>query len=621
MPSTAEKPEARARRESAPAPQAHVDVNAFLLEVADVVNTSLDLDTVLRRVSELIRRVIPYEIFAILLLNERNQTLRVRFQVGHPADAAERIRIRLGEGVTGQAALRREAVLVSDVTRVSNFIGTGADVRSELAVPLIIKNRVIGVIDVEAAQAGAFTDENKDLLTLIASRLAVGVENARLYTRVSKQAKSLSLLNEISRELTSILQLDELFNHIADRVAQLIDYQMFSILLIDAAGERLQHRFSVRFGENVAIKHDIPLTQGLVGHAARHREPVLVADVKRDPRYIPTNPETRSELVVPLVYKGREIGVLDLEHSRRGFFTEDHMRTMTTLAAQIAIAIENARLYERIAQEEKRLERDLSMAREVQSHLLPKTVPTLRNAELAARFLPARAIGGDLYDWVEYRSSSTEQSSGSGHDSSRTDKPVRKDGASAPDRLAIAIGDVSGKGAPAALYAALVSGFIRSHAVQQLGAAEMLTQVNTSLASRPIEAQFVSLAYAVWDDAARTMEIASSGLPRPIFCHKGEVERIQAIGLPLGLFPTADYDAIRIEAQPGDVFILFSDGLIDARNIAGELFGRDRIEKIVAENADKSAEDLVEILFTAVGTHAAGVEAFDDETVVAFKVR
>jgi sigma-B regulation protein RsbU (phosphoserine phosphatase) len=266
---------------------------------------------------------------------------------------------------------------------------------------------------------------------------------------------------------------------------------------------------------------------------------------------------------------------------------------MSTLAAQIAIAIENARLYERIAKEEKRLERDLAMARELQFHLLPKVVPVLRNANLAARFLPARAIGGDMYDWVPYRG----------------------------DRLGLAIGDVSGKGAPAALYAALVSGFVRSHSAQEPGAAEMLKLVNNSLVSRPIEAQFVSLAYAVWNDAKRTMEVASSGLPRPIFCRDGAVHKIEATGLPLGLFPGADYEAVRMESRPEDVFVFFSDGLIDARNMTGELFGRERIEQIVAENADKSAEDLVEILFAAVGTHAAGVEAFDDQTVVAFKVK
>jgi phosphoserine phosphatase RsbU/P len=144
-----------------------------------------------------------------------------------------------------------------------------------------------------------------------------------------------------------------------------------------------------------------------VGYAAQHRQAVLVRDVKKDSRYIETTAETRSELAVPLIYKDKVIGVLDLEHTKRGFFTDDHQRTVTTLAAQIAIAIENARLYEQIARQERRLEFDLAMARELQFRLLPQSLPKLANLEIAAKFSPARAIGGDLYDFLAYSQSRT----------------------------------------------------------------------------------------------------------------------------------------------------------------------------------------------------------------------
>ncbi len=341
-------------------PDVHARVEPLLLEVADVVNTTLDLDTTLRRVAELVRKVIEYEIFAILLLNEKTQELRFRFQVGYPPEVAERLRIKVGEGVTGIAAQRREALLIGDVTDNPQYISAVPNVRSELAVPLIVKNRLIGVMDLEALQANYFTEEHKELLTLIASRMAVGIENAQLHTRTTRQARTLVLLNEIARELTSILNLDALFNRIAELLSRLIDYQMFSILLLDPSGEKLQHRFSLRFRESIHLKHEVPLGQGLVGYAAQQKQAVLVPDVNKDPRYIKLNPETRSELAVPLIYKDNVIGVLDLEHTRRGFFTEDHKRAITTLAAQIAIAIENARLYEEIARQEKRLERDLA---------------------------------------------------------------------------------------------------------------------------------------------------------------------------------------------------------------------------------------------------------------------
>jgi len=568
-------------------------VDPLLLEVADVVNTTLDLDTTLRRVAELVRKVIDYEIFAILLLNEKAQELRFRFQTGYPREYTDRVRIKVGQGVTGRAAQLRQAVLVEDVTKEDGYIEAIPNVRSELAVPLVVKNRVIGVIDLEAREAGYFTEEHRRLLTLIGSRMAVGIENAQLYTRTTRQARTLLLLNEIARELTSILNVDELLKRIAELLNRIIDYQMFSILLVDEDGERLSHRFSLRFQESIHLKHDIPIGRGLVGVAAAEKTAVLVPDVSKDPRYVMANPETKSELAVPLIYKEKVIGVLDLEHTRRGFFTEDHKRTITTLAAQVAIALENARLYEQIAQQERRLERDLSLARELQMRLLPQIMPKVAHLDVAARFSPARAIGGDLYDFVNYSLS----------------------------RLGIVIGDVSGKGAPAAIYAALVSGILRSHAPIEPAPAEMLSAVNFSLAERRIEAQYVCLLYAVWDDQRRTLQVANSGLPRPLYIHDGKIEIIEATGLPAGLFDEAEYDEFTFKTKPDDMFVFFSDGILDARNRAGEMFGRAGVERVVASCTAQSPECVVNSLFQAVEEHAAGEDTFDDQTVVAIKVK
>jgi phosphoserine phosphatase RsbU/P len=568
-------------------------VESLLLDVADVLATSLDLDTTLRRVAEVVRRVIDYEIFAILLLNEKTQELRFRFHVGYPSEFAERGRIKVGEGVTGLAVQTRQAVLIDDVTKDPRYIEAVPNVHSELAIPLITKNRVIGVIDIEACEPSYFTEEHRRMLTLVASRMAAGIENAQLYTRTTKQARILLLLNEISRELTSILNLDELLGRIAELLRRLIDYQMFSILLLDSSGQKLQHRFSLRFNENIHLKHEIPLGRGIIGSAAESKHAVLVPDVSKDPRYIEANPETRSELSVPLIYKDKVIGVLDLEHTRRGYFTDDHKRTMTTLAGQLAIAIENARLYEEVERAERRLERDLALARELQGRLLPQSRPKLAHLDVAAKFVPARAIGGDLYDFIPYSMS----------------------------RLGIAIGDVSGKGAPAAIYAALVSGIIRSHAPIEPGAAEMLSAVNLSLAERRIEAQFVSIIYAVWDDEERTLTVANSGLPRPVYVHDEKIQIIEATGLPLGLFDEADYDELEFRMEPGDMFVFFSDGILDARNRQGEMFGRRRVENIIGECAEQTADCVVNQLFAAVSEHSAGVEAFDDQTVVCIRVK
>jgi sigma-B regulation protein RsbU (phosphoserine phosphatase) len=260
----------------------------------------------------------------------------------------------------------------------------------------------------------------------------------------------------------------------------------------------------------------------------------------------------------------------------------------------VAIAIENATLYEQIARQEKRLEQDLALARELQFRLLPQKMPTFQNAEVASRFAPARQVGGDLYDFVKY--------SGEGV-------------------TGIAVGDVSGKGAPAAIYAALVSGIARSLANEEPSAAGMLEAINLSLSERPIEGQYVSMIYAIWDDNQQLLQIANSGLPRPLHCRAGKLEEIQATGLPIGLFPNATYDELNLRGRAGDVFLFFSDGILDATSSAGEMFGRRRLENIARANAQRSAEEIVDAIFRAVSSHAEGVETFDDQTIVAIKVK
>ena len=182
-----------------------------MLEVADVVNATLNLDELLQHVAQLVQRMISYDIFAILLREPKSDVLRIRFSVGHPQEFAQKFRTHLGHGITGLAAQRGEAVLVNDVTAEPRYIEGVIGVRSELAVPLTVKNRVIGVLDIQAPQKDFFSPEHSRVLTLIASRIAIAIENARLYTRASQQAKLLTVLNEISRELTAILDLDVLF--------------------------------------------------------------------------------------------------------------------------------------------------------------------------------------------------------------------------------------------------------------------------------------------------------------------------------------------------------------------------------------------------------------------------
>ena len=213
----------------------------FLLRLADALNTTLDLNTLMHRVADLVRAVIDFKIFAILLINDRTHELWMRFQTGHTPEV-ERMRVRLGRGVVGQAAVQRKSILVPDVTVLENYIEANPHVRSELAVPLIVKNKVIGVLDIESELPEYFTVEHQRLLELTASRVAIAVENARLYTRVSRQAQTLTVLHEISRDITSILDPDDLLERIGVLMKRVIDFQMFTILLWNERTELYEHR-------------------------------------------------------------------------------------------------------------------------------------------------------------------------------------------------------------------------------------------------------------------------------------------------------------------------------------------------------------------------------------------
>lgn len=584
----------RPTSQSAPAP-IHVRIEPlqteFLVRLADALNTTLDLQTLLRRTADLIRAVIDYRIFAILLLNDRTNELRMRFQIGHTPEA-ERLRIRMGRGIVGQAAQTREPVLINDVSKTENYINANPEVRSELAVPLIVKNRVIGVIDIQSEQPNYFLPEHMHLLRLTASRIGQAIENARLYTRVARQAQTLQVLNEISRELTSILDLESLFERIGTLVRRIIDYQMFSIWIVEERDQMLENRYAVRFGERFYPDEKLPLNRGLVSAAIAERRLIHAPDVRKDPRYHMFNPETRSEMIVPLIYKGKVIGIIDIEHTRAHFFNEDHERALTTLSAQIAISIENARLYQRVTQQEQRLESDLAMAREVQLRLLPSVKPKHARAEFSARFLPARTLGGDLYDFIPYD----------------------------VNRSAIVLGDVSGKASPAALYAAMVSGIMRSEVTAKLSPSEMLKILNDSLLERRVDSQYVTMLFSVWDDENQTLQISNAGSVQPLFCREGEVDTIKAEGFPLALFPDVRYEEFTLSTQPGDSIVFYSDGIADAQSAEGDMFGTERLMAVVKKYQHKPANKMVEAIFHEVGKFQKGNERFDDETVVVLRV-
>jgi sigma-B regulation protein RsbU (phosphoserine phosphatase) len=564
----------------------------FLLEVSTLTSETLDLDELLESVADIVRRVIPHELFAILLYSERRKGLRIRYARGHREEIVENLIVGLGEGITGTSAQLKQPLLVDDVERDPRYLNAMDAVRSEMAVPMMARQQLVGVLDLQATTASAFSEQDVALLQLIASRIAAAIENARLYRRVDRQNRIRKTLSHLAHEFSSILDLDVLLSKIADSVKGLIDFDAFIILLVDEKRRKLVERFSRRYDEKAALG-SVPLDSGLTGAAARTGKPVLARDTLADSRYVEAYPGIRSEIAFPLILNHRVVGVMDLESERVGAFTEDHVRTLSLIAPQIAAAIENARLYQELAKRERETQKDLVAAQKLQSIIFPTEAPTIPGLDVGVQLKPARLVSGDLYDFFEYDDGSTM----------------------------LAFGDSSGKGAAAALYGALFSGLLRSLAPRRRSPAALLRTLNENLMERQVPAQYVTLLAMLWQSRERVFKIANAGSAPPLVCRGGEVLRPEVSGVPVGLLDNMEYEETEFEAQHGDVVLLYSDGISDQQDESGEDYGRRKLKRTLSACCEMNAQEIADRIIEDLEEFRGTIPVHDDQTLVVLKVK
>ncbi len=563
----------------------------FLLEVSSATAETLDLETLLANVATIVRQVIPHELFAILLYSERRKGLRIKYAQGHRQEIIRNLLIRLGEGITGAAASERQPVMVGDVLADPRYLNALDAVRSELAVPMVVRHKLVGVLDLQATAFDAFTPQDRALLQLIASRVGAAIDNARLYRRVERQNRTTRTLASMAQEFSSILKLDDLLEKIARNVKTLINYDSFIVMQVDESRGQLRSIYSQRFDKKAQLT-SLPLGQGITGAAASSRKPILAPDIAADDRYIETHAGIRSEVAIPLVVKDRVIGVMDLESKRVGYFNEDHVRTLQLIAPSVAIAIENARLYQELEIREKEIQQDLLAAHKLQSVLLPTKAPELSGLTAGIRLKPARLVSGDVFDFFEYDANETM----------------------------LAFGDSSGKGAAAALYGALFSGVLRGAAGRHRSPAQLLRSLNDTLMERQVPARYVTLLALLWRAREREFIMSNAGSTTPLLCRNGQILQPHAAGIPVGLLENVEYDETRFEAEPGDVVVLFSDGVQDQPNPAGEEYGRRRLRRYLEANCNLSAQQIADGLLADLEGFRETQPVHDDQTVIVLKV-
>jgi sigma-B regulation protein RsbU (phosphoserine phosphatase) len=578
---------------------AHLTEREILLTLFDLgrqVTSVLDLDELLQKIPELISRLIVFDAFAVYLFDAKRGELRIGYAVGYPDLPG--FKVKVGQGIVGRVIESQQAIITGDVTQDPGYLAVVPGMASSVAVPLLHKNKPIGVLNILSRERDRYDDRDATILRPFAAHVATAIVNARLFERERLDADAFELLAEIGREVASVLDLDELLTRIAQVARRVIDYRTFGILLVNEATNELEMKVAVQYGEKVILPK-VKMGDGLVGYAALHREPVLVPDVSQDPRYIKVVDDVRSELAIPMLLKDRCIGVFDLESPELDAFTKREVEILSLLASQAAVAIENARLYEAVSANEARMEKELHFAKRVQAALLPTQLPKrLKGVDVAAEFASARELGGDFHDFLVPESHT----------------------------LIVALGDVSGKGVPAALYSVFASELVRGRTFRRRYLPEksspgaVLSSINTILHERQLEAYYCTLCYALFDLKRRTVTLANSGLPYPVHASSKGVSQIELPGVPLGSFFGINYDEVSLPLETGDVFVFCSDGVTEAMTADSEEFTAERLIDVIKATRQASAREIVQAIVQAVSAHRAGAPPNDDMTVVVLKV-
>lgn len=573
----------------------HTRTERLLLEAARSFNSTVEYEELIELVLKLVMKAVNCDAAVVFRVDHDRTDMKIRFMKSSDC-CMKTFFLEVGQGVVGWVAKYREPVIINDPThdeRVEPSIEQAGDIttRSIISVPLIGKGQMIGVVEAINKIDGEFTDADLDILTGLNDQIAVAIDNAHLYREIKREALEKDLLYQVGKKLSGKLDVDEVMREILDSLKQVVDYDAGGVFLVDPSEGSIKSLYTVGYDPVREDQIQVKIGQGLIGHVASTGEPVIVRDVCKDSRYVDANPSTRSEIVVPIKLDGRLIGVLNLESNQIGAYNNRSVALMQAFATQAAISLERARLHETEVSG-KRLEEQLNIAREIQRSFLPYHNPQLEGYDIAGKNISSGQVGGDYYDFINIVDS----------------------------HLGIAVGDVSGKGIPAALIMASFRASLIAEIRNNYSIRTICQKVNSLLCESLEPGNYVTAIYGVLDSRNHIFTFSNCGHNLPILLRAtGEVEYLREGGPVLGVQPDAKFEERALVVNPGDLMVFYTDGVTEVFNDAGVEFGLDRLVEVIRANRDKTSEQIETVIYDVVKSYASERHVFDDLTMVIVK--
>ncbi|MEN6371973.1 MAG: SpoIIE family protein phosphatase [Armatimonadota bacterium] len=555
-------------------------------KISEAVISTLDLKQLLELAIEQCLFAIGATVGSIMLLDDDAKTLTIKSAKGLSQKVVESASTAVGEGIAGWVAQHGKPVLVHDAHQDPRFRMNRYrdDITSAMSVPLKARGRVIGVINTSTVELGRrFGPAEVEFLSTIANQVALAIDNAQLYERLSRRTTELSSLLQMSEAITSTLELHEILSLLSEKFLAMPNADAGVLLAYDADTGRFRcldgHGLRERDRESAYLQLALPIAKGALAASGP-----LCCELSQDSPYMSDVAEIEgliSAVCIPLPAAGSVVGVAGIFSRKPHAFSQAELVMLGAFAKLAGVAIHNALIYKH----------KYDIAHSLQFQLVPAVPLTMEGLDIGHKFLPAREVGGDYYDIISV----------------------------ATGKVGIVIADVTGNSVPAAMYISMVKHVLRAYAVEDNPPADVLRRLNRFACEATRPDVFISLFYGVFDASDRSFRYVSAGHEPPILVRQnGFVERLQADGLLIGVKPDVEYEEKKIFFDSGSTLVLFTDGVIDSAAVDNRFDASD-ITEAVADNPLKSAQELADNIYARLMDISAA-ETHDDVALIVLKV-